>query len=110
MKRMAPKINSETRGRVLELNQFLTSSYKISRNLSGGGIVVSASTVQRIIRDEKEKNNRKPIKKKKLKNSGSALVRKKGLVGKVARAVDNPNPPSQRQLVVKHRVSLFTIN
>ncbi|OWA52644.1 hypothetical protein BV898_17091 [Hypsibius exemplaris] len=107
---MAPKINFEIKGRILELYHFLRSSRKIQKNLAEKGIDVSQSTISRVIKSDKEANLIKKKPAKNVNNGGLPVIRTQQLIKKVAKMIDTPNPPTQREISCKLGVSTGTVS
>ena len=106
---MVKKTSEFVRGRVLEMYHFLKSSRKVSKNLAQEGISVCRRTVNDTINPEEKKARKKSSSKKQSKNSGTPLVRTKSLVNKVAKDIDCPDQPRQRDLARKYGVSQTTV-
>ena len=107
---MTKKIDAKVVGRILALYHFIPTSRKISNHLATEGIVVSHQTVNGIIKSEGRKDKRKTIKKKSAKSWNVQLIRKKRFVNKVAKALDDDNPPRQKDFASKYKVSQSTIS
>ncbi|OQV11545.1 hypothetical protein BV898_14122 [Hypsibius exemplaris] len=106
---MVHKISSEIRGRILELYRFLPSTRKIQKNLAEKGISVSYGTILRVIKSEEEEDI--PLKKevKNVNKRKLPFIRSDNLIKKIAKAIDTPNPPTQREISCKLRFSTGTV-
>ena len=90
------KMDVEVAGRTFELYHFLKTSRKIRDHSATEEIFVSQRTVCIYIGKEARKDQRKVIKKKTANPPGHRLLRNKRFINKVAKALDNDDPPCQR--------------
>ena len=91
---MPAQISSETKGAILAHHQYGLSSRKIRDKLAEVGILVSHSTVARVIAEKKREleGNAKPP--KRLGTQNTPVVRTKEAIEKVRKLVDRPDPHS----------------
>ena len=106
---MVEKTREFVRECVLEINHFLKSCRKVSKNLAQEGISVCSKAVNNIISIKEKKGWKKSSSKKQSKNPGTPLVLTKSLVNKVANVIDRADPTRQRDLARKYGVSQTTV-
>ncbi|OWA53440.1 hypothetical protein BV898_17868 [Hypsibius exemplaris] len=107
---MVREISSEIRGRILELYHFLPSSRKIQKNLAEKGISVSYRTILRVIKSEKEEDIPSKTEVKNVNKRGLPFIRSDDLIKKIAKSIDTPNPPTQREISCKLGIFTSTVS
>ncbi|OWA54421.1 hypothetical protein BV898_18825 [Hypsibius exemplaris] len=93
-----------------ELYHFLPSSRKIQKNLAEKGINVSYRTILRVIKSEKEEDIPSKKEVKNVNKRGLPFIRSDSLIKKVVKAIDTPNPSTQREISCKLGISTGTVS
>ena len=106
---MPREISSETKLAILALSRKVASCRKISAELAEMGISVERSTVTNVLNKAKDAENGVEMKPKRIPAQCSRPIWIKAIVKKVAKDINNLNPPSQKQMAMKHKVSASTI-
>ncbi|OWA53987.1 putative Dynamin-1-like protein [Hypsibius exemplaris] len=104
-------------GTHLELYHFLPSSRKIQKNLAEKGISVSYRIILRVIKSEKEEDIPSKTEVKNV-NNGDYLLSAPNVTfyplrrphKKIAKSMDAPNPPTQREISCKLGISTGTVS
>ena len=100
---MPGKISSETRVAILAVSRKVASCRKITAELAEMGLSVGYATVSRVLKEAKEEKNGVMKKPKTIPPQNHRPARIKAIVKKVAKDINNPNPPSQKQMPKKHK-------
>ena len=106
---MPGEISSETKLAILALSRKVASCRKISAELAEIGISVHYSTVSKLLKEVKDGEHGFPKMPKRIPPQNQRPARIKALVKKVAKDINNPNPPPQKQMAMKHKVSASTV-
>ncbi|OWA50502.1 hypothetical protein BV898_15015 [Hypsibius exemplaris] len=80
------------------------------KNLAEKGISVSYRTILRVIKSEKEEDIPSKTEVKNVNKRGLPFIRFDDLIKRIAKSIDTPNPPTQREISCKLGISTGTVS